>query len=170
MLRCLREHSDLSLWSVSCVEGEDWVLLKVDDRFYDVEDNTVLKWRDSFCSRMVQGEGPMFDYACKESGAYADAPIGRHLQIGAYVGIPLKLSDGEVFGTLCGTDPEPRSPFSETFKASIKLASGLLSLILSQEVPELTNTIRCIASFSLSLGDCYNNRHDNRGKALARSL
>ena len=35
---------------------------------------------------------------------------------------------------------------------------------------EVTNTIRSIASFSLSLGDCYDNRHDNRGKASARSL
>ena len=31
--------------------------------------------------------------------------------------------------------------------------------------PEFTNTIRSIASFSLSLGDC----DDNRGKASARS-
>ena len=114
MLRYLREHSDLGLWSVSRVEGEDWILLKVDDEAYDVGDNTVLKWRDSFCSRMVQGEGSMFDHDCKESGAYADAPIGRQLQIGAYVGIPLELPDGEVFGTLCGIDPKPRAPFSET--------------------------------------------------------
>ena len=137
MLRYLREQSGMGLWSVSRVEGEDWILLKVDDEAYDVGDNTVLKWRDSFCSRMVQGEGSMFDHDCKESGAYADAPIGRQLRIGAYVGIPLKLPDGEVFGTLCGIDPEPRAPFSEAFKASIKLASELLSLILSQEVRKL---------------------------------
>ena len=163
VLRYLREHSDLGLWSVSRVEGEDWILLKVDDEAYDVGDNTVLKWRDSFCSRMVQGEGPMFDHDCKESGAYADAPIGRQLRIGAYVGIPLRLADGEVFGTLCGIDPEPRSPFSETFKASIKLASELLSLILSQEIRELKASHRLTAAIAESHQDRLTGVANRRG-------
>ena len=40
VLKYLREQSDLGLWSVSRVEGEDWILLKVDDEVYDVGDNT----------------------------------------------------------------------------------------------------------------------------------
>ena len=104
MLRYLREHSDLGLWSVSRVEGEDWILLKVDDEAYDVGDNTVLKWRDSFCSRLVQGEGPMFDHDCKESGAYADA-----MPSGAY----WKLSS-------C----RPRAPQSRDLQASISLPAS----------------------------------------------
>ena len=163
VLKYLREQSDLGLWSVSRVEGEDWILLKVDDEVYDVGDNTVLKWRDSFCSRMVRGKGPMFDHDCKESSAYADAPIGRQLQIGAYVGIPLKLPDGRIFGTLCGIDPEPRAAFSETFKASIKLASELLSLILSQEIRELKASHRLTEAIAESHQDPLTGVANRRG-------
>ncbi|MCA1778546.1 MAG: GGDEF domain-containing protein [Xanthomonadaceae bacterium] len=136
VLRYLRQQCDLGMWSVSRAEGNDWILLKVDDRAYNVSDNTILKWEDSFCSRMVRGEGPMFDHDVKASATYCDAPIGRQLKIGAYIGIPLRLPDGTLFGTLCGIDPEPHPAFSETFKASIMLASVLLSLILSQEIRE----------------------------------
>jgi len=137
VLRYLREHSRLGLWSVSRFQDDDWILLRVDDRAYDVTDNTVLQWQDSFCSRMVRGEGPMFDHDCKLSGAYCDAPIGQQLEIGAYIGIPLQLPDGTIFGTLCGIDPAAQPPFDEAFKASVQLAAELLSLILAQEIREL---------------------------------
>lgn len=137
VMRYLREQSDMGLWSISRVQDDDWILLKVDDRAYKLSDNTVLRWQDSFCSRMVLGEGPMFDHDCNLSGSYCDVPIGRQLRISAYVGVPLRFPDGTLFGTLCGIDPEPQLAFSETFKASVRLAGELLSLILAQETREL---------------------------------
>ena len=55
---------------------------------------------------MVQGNGPCIAPVSDAIPAYAEAPIGKQVPIGAYCGIPLNDADGGLFGTLCGIDPQ----------------------------------------------------------------
>ena len=55
VLAFLHQRLGLSLWMVTRTEGENWIVLSVEDDFYQVESGAVFKWTDSFCSRMVQG-------------------------------------------------------------------------------------------------------------------
>ena len=57
---------------------------------------------ETLCSRMVAGEIP---HVVPDTGAdarVAGLPIVREAAIGAYVGVPVHLSDGTPFGSLCG--------------------------------------------------------------------
>lgn len=129
----LRRYSGMAMWTVSRVQDEDWVLLRVDDGFYGMSDNTVLNWGDSFCSKMVRNEGPRFDPNVDATGVYCDRPVYEQVRIGAYIGIPLTLPDGSLFGTLCGIDPEPREDFPAVFRDGVTVIARLLSLIVWEE-------------------------------------
>ena len=134
VLSFLRQRLDFDLWMVTRTEGNDWIMLQVEDHGYGVEEGAVFCWSDSFCSRMVKGEGPRI--APKVSGipAYLEAPIGRKVLIGAYIGIPIVLSDGSLFGTLCAIDPDSKPETITEELPTIELLANLLSTILEHEL------------------------------------
>jgi len=91
---------------VTRTKGDDWIVLHAEDHGYGVENDAVFKRADSFCSQMVQGLGPSMASDSDLMPAYASAPIGKQVKIGAYVGVPLSDADGSLFGTLCAIDPD----------------------------------------------------------------
>jgi len=66
--------------------------------------------------------------------AYGGAEIGRKIPIGAYIGVPLLLSDGRLFGTLCGIDPKPQPDSLADNQDLIELVGSMLSTILQMEL------------------------------------
>lgn len=118
---------------VTRTEGEDWIVLQAEDHGYNVTDGTVFRWADSFCSRMVAGLGPRIAPRSNDVPAYASAPIGQQVKIGAYVGVPLRRADGALFGTLCAIDPDIQ-PESITHEQDlVDLLGDLLSSLLQME-------------------------------------
>ncbi len=138
----------MNLWMVTRVEGDRWVVLLANDDCYGIKSMDCFNWSDSFCSRMVRGDGPMIAPNANEVPAYRDAPIAARLQIGSYIGIPLTRKDNSLFGTLCAIDPDPRDAglcehqsLVEDFARAI---SGLLQLAEYQEAESRSETIKTL--------------------------
>jgi EAL domain-containing protein (putative c-di-GMP-specific phosphodiesterase class I) len=55
----------------------------------------------TYCRRMVQGELPHLVRDTAADERTADLPLTRETGIGAYVGVPIRLWDGTLYGTLC---------------------------------------------------------------------
>src|SRR5690606_32234048 len=125
------------MWMTTRREGEDWILLQVEDHGYDIPAGTVLRWSDSYCSRMVRGEGPQIAPIASNIEAYAQAPINQQAPIGAYIGIPLVCSDGSLFGTLCAIDPDPQPESIAAELPFIRTMARLLMTILCAELNAL---------------------------------
>ncbi len=134
VLSYLHQRLGFKLWMVTRTQGEDWITLQVEDHGYGVKEGDVFCWSDSFCSRMVEGKGPCIAPQVKTIPAYVEAPIGKQVSIGAYVGIPLVLSDGSLFGTLCAIDPDPQSEWIKEELSTVELLAKLLSTILENEL------------------------------------
>lgn len=134
VLSLLRDRLGFDLWMITRTEGEDWIVLHSEDHGYGVAPGTVFRWTDSFCYQMVQGQGPRIAPRSKDVPAYAAAPIGRQVDISAYIGQPLVLEDGSLFGTLCAIDPSPKSDTIEAEQGLLELLTGLLSSILQSEL------------------------------------
>ncbi|KQW93400.1 histidine kinase [Massilia sp. Root418] len=130
----LRERLGFRLWMVTRTEGDDWIVLSADDRGYDVSAGQVFRWSDSFCSRMVRGEGPNIAPDAHQVAAYEASPIARKLEIGAYIGLPLRRADGSLFGTLCAIDPEPQPRELVQEQPLLELMADLLGSLLSAEL------------------------------------
>jgi diguanylate cyclase len=134
ILEYLHQSLGFSLWMVTRTEGDNWIVLRALDAGYGVQDGDVFRWTDSFCSRMVCGDGPQIAPRSKAVPAYATAPIGAQVPIEAYVGVPLESEDGTLFGTLCAIDPKPQPDTIVTALPTVRLLSRLLGTILASEL------------------------------------
>lgn len=130
----LHHRLGFGLWMVTRTEGDDWIVLQSEDHGYNVAPGTVFRWADSFCSRMVQGQGPRVAPDSAQVPAYAAAPIGRQVPIGSYIGAPLYKEDGSLFGTLCAIDPERQPEAIAHEQELVELLAALLSTILQAEL------------------------------------
>ncbi len=134
VLAFLHQRLGFALWMVTRTEGDDWIVLQSEDHGYGVKPGTVFRWADSFCSRMVKGDGPRIAPHSGSVPAYAAAPIGRQVPIGAYVGVPLHASEGELFGTLCAIDPEHQPLEIAGEQELVEMLAALLSTVLQAEL------------------------------------
>lgn len=134
ILAHLQKLFPLDLWMVTRTESDDWIVLEADDQGYGIHRGDVLRWSDSFCARMTAGDGPNIATDANEIKSYREAPIGRQVEIGCYVGYPLRLRDGSLVGTLCGIDPRPGDPRMEKVGESLEILARLLASLLEHEL------------------------------------
>lgn len=163
VLAFLHRRMGFDLWMVTRTEGDDWIVLQSEDHGYGVEPGTVFQWADSFCSEMVKGNGPRIAPRSHDVPAYRDAPIGRQVQIKAYVGLPLTHKDGRLFGTLCAIHPsvQPASIVAE--QELVELLGTLLSTILQAELNAVNEARNAERLQTEALTDALTNTYNRRG-------
>jgi diguanylate cyclase len=162
-LKFLQNRLGMDLWMVTRTEGDDWIVLQIEDQSYGVKQGAVFNWVDSFCSRMTRGLGPRIAPRSQEVPAYAAAPIGQLVKIGAYVGIPLTRSDGSLFGTLCAIDPEPQPEALADELPLVELISSLLCSALEAEMKTQSETRFTERALSEQLMDSLTGLYNLRG-------
>lgn len=141
VLSFLHRKFGFGLWMVTRAEGDDWIVLHSEDHGYGIAPGKIFRWADSFCSRMVQGQGPCIAPDSARVPAYAAAPIGAQIPIGSYIGMPLHRDDGRLFGTLCAIDPAPQPEAIVREQDLIALLTTLLGSLLQAEL-KATETMR----------------------------
>jgi diguanylate cyclase (GGDEF)-like protein len=109
------------------------VYLHLRDSVYGAQQGGFHAWSDSFCQYMVTGATPQIAPHAMAVPEYANARVARHIKIGAYIGAPIQGSDGRLFGTLCGLDPQPQSTELHEHATLLKLLATLLGQILVGE-------------------------------------
>ena len=134
VLDFLQTRFPFGLWMVTRTEGNDWIVLQALDKGYGVREGDVYRWADSFCARMMAGQGPRLAPRAAAVPAYAAAPIGQQLDIGAYLGVPLMRSDGALFGTLCAIDPREQPQLGDTDLELVELLANLLATLLAADL------------------------------------
>ncbi len=133
ILQTLYQRLPFDLWMVTETRGNDWIVQVADDRGYNVRAGDVFEWSESFCYRMTRGLGPQFAMDCQNIPAYATAPIGEQVPIGAYIGIPLMLDNGYLYGTLCAIHPQAMPAVSKADEEYVYVQARLLSTLISSE-------------------------------------
>lgn len=108
-LRYLKEQSGLGAWMVLRRQHDDAVVLEVDDSAFGFTSQQTSAWNDSICGRMVAGHGPNVAPDVSQVEAYRESPDAISTGVAAYIGVPILLSSGELFGALCGIDRERQS-------------------------------------------------------------
>lgn len=129
----LRAAVPMGFWAVTRCDEHQQVYLEVRDDAYGLAAGDSCPWEDSFCIHMVEGRAPEIAPDAMAVSAFAAAPAASELQIGAYIGIPIRAADGTLFGTLCGIDPATRSAELEAQRPLLGLLVGLLTAILEAD-------------------------------------
>jgi GAF domain-containing protein len=84
--------------TIHAVVGPVWVV----DRL----EGAVVPLEQSYCMRMLSGEIPNVVPDTRAEPALRELPVTR--ECGAYIGVPVRLSDGRVHGTFCCVSTEPK--------------------------------------------------------------
>ncbi|ONG38666.1 hypothetical protein BKE30_12090 [Alkanindiges hydrocarboniclasticus] len=134
VLSFLHKRLGFDLWMITRTEGDDWIVLQSEDHGYGVKPGQVFRWADSFCCHMVEGLTPRMAPCSDLVTLYASAPIAQQITIKSYIGYPLLNEHGELFGTLCAIDPQPKPESLKLEENLIELLGGLLSLTLQKEL------------------------------------
>jgi diguanylate cyclase (GGDEF)-like protein len=83
---------------------------------------------------MISGDGPRVAPDTDLVAAYVTAPITQQLTVRAYIGVPLSLPDGTLFGSLCAIDPARQPDDIVEEQHLIELLASMLSSILNSEL------------------------------------
>ncbi|GGI54096.1 sensor domain-containing diguanylate cyclase [Oxalicibacterium solurbis] len=162
-LHFLRERFGFDLWVLTRTEGNDRIVLTVEESGNNTKPGDVSRWSDSFCSRMVDGLGPRVAPRAQEIEAYATAPVTSQQQIGAYIGVPIRRSDGSLFGTLCAIDPQPQPDSIRNDQALVELLADLLGSLLNTELAATDNRRRAEHAEAEAASDGLTSLYNRRG-------
>jgi EAL domain-containing protein (putative c-di-GMP-specific phosphodiesterase class I) len=92
---------------------------------------------DSFCQRILEGRLPELILDASLYPAAHEVPLTAALPIGSHLNVPLRLSDGEIYGTFCCISRIPDLTLTErdlsTLRAFADLAAGQIELGLNRQ-------------------------------------
>jgi EAL domain-containing protein (putative c-di-GMP-specific phosphodiesterase class I) len=102
ILSLARAALDMDMALVGAFDG-DFVVEAVDgdNEWFDLAVGTRLPAEQTYCRRMTQGDLPHLIHDAAGDKRTADLPLTREAGIGAYIGAPIRLWDGTLYGTLC---------------------------------------------------------------------
>jgi GAF domain-containing protein len=96
--------------------------LKGDAPSFGWEEGGSIPLEESYCKRVIDGRLPSAVPDATGDERTRDLRITREAGIGSYVGVPLKLSDGRPYGTLCCLSHSPDPWLAER---DVRLMEGL---------------------------------------------
>jgi GAF domain-containing protein len=86
---------------------------------------TVFPLEQTYCMRMLSGEIPNIVPDTRDEPAISDLDVTQEFH--AYVGVPVRLSDGRVHGTLCCVSREPRTALGSEELRFMETLAGIVA-------------------------------------------
>jgi GAF domain-containing protein len=111
MLSAVREVLEMDVVFVSEFSGDRMIfrVLEGDAESFGWREGEGFPIDESYCKRVLDGRIPRVVPDAKREDATKDLRVTSEADIGSYVAVPLVLSDGRLYGTLCcvGHAPDP---------------------------------------------------------------
>ncbi len=163
VLNFLYQTINFDLWVVTRHNDGDYIVLKSKDHGYNLHPGDTFKWCDTFCSRMVKGEGPNFAPNLADFTSYVETPFASIAKVGSYMGVPIRTADGEVFGTLCAVDPDPKDPGLRQFLPMVETFATLLGNMVDGELKATAESRRAERAEAEAMMDTITPLYNRRG-------
>jgi PAS domain S-box-containing protein len=110
-LQSVREVLGMDVAYVSEVVGDEMVFREVDGdaESFGIRSGQSMPLRQTYCQRMLDGRLPNLIPDTRADDRAASLPMTQVAGVGAFATVPLTLSDGRVYGTLCAAGHERTS-------------------------------------------------------------
>lgn len=126
-LRAIRAHLGMDVAFVSEFRGDSrrfrYVDSAVDDCPVRAGDGGPLQ--ESYCQRVVDGRLPELIHDAGSLAESAALPVTADLPVGAHLSVPVRLSDGSVFGTFCCFSYKPDHSLNDRDLAVMRVFAEL---------------------------------------------
>lgn len=127
ILCALRQHMEMDVAFVSkFADGKRFYqYVDASDAGREIEVGGFDPLEDSYCQRVIDGRLPELIRDAADCTAAAELTITVALKIGAHLSVPLKLSDGRIYGTFCCFSHAPKPSLNER---DLSIVSAFASL------------------------------------------
>lgn len=144
LLAGLREHLMLEVCFVSEVADglRTFRFIEGDARAFGIEIGQAVPADSTYCQRMLDGVIPNIVADTRADPGTRDLAGTRH-GIAAYIGVPVVLPSGRVYGTLCAWSRRPQPMLDDRDVAFLRMSADLIAEILAFSVgPEVVDDLR----------------------------
>jgi len=164
VLEHLREHVPMGFWAVTRVENGRQTYLYLDDNSYGLSSGGSHPWEDGFCIHMAAGTAPTVAPDAQSVPEYAGAAVNAAAQVGAYAGSVITEPDGQLFGALCGFDPDVKADDERLVSAGplLQLLGMLLTMALAADRARDHVSARAVAAEIASETDVLTGLYNRR--------
>jgi signal transduction histidine kinase len=100
---------------------------------FGLEPGTTVPLADSYCGRVVDGRLPSLVPDTAAEPEVRDLPATAAAGLRAYVGVPLSLPDGRLYGTLCAASHSARPDLRDRDVAFLRVLADVLAQVLARE-------------------------------------
>ena len=117
--------------AVARVTDKKWIACAVkDDVNFGLEPGGELDLGTTICDEIRDSHVPVVFDDAQAHPVYADHHTPRIYGLRSYISFPIIRANGEMFGTLCAIDPEPRQVSSDETKEMFRLFAELIAFHL----------------------------------------
>jgi EAL domain-containing protein (putative c-di-GMP-specific phosphodiesterase class I) len=135
MLHAVREHLGMDVAFLAEFRTRDRIFRNVDAKSAaPIRAGDTLSLDQGYCQRVVDGRLPQL---IKDAAAHPEAaalPETRAVPIGSHLSVPIRLSDGRVYGTLCCFSFVPDVSLTERDLQIMRVLAELLADQIDQEM------------------------------------
>lgn len=136
VLRVVREHMGMDVAFLASIDDSKRIFRVVDvagsDLPIQVCDSDPIE--ETYCQRIVDGRLPQLLPDASSNPISAALPITDELSIRAYMGVPVTLSDGHVYGTLCCYSNKPNETLNERDLGLLRAFAELAATQVERDV------------------------------------
>ena len=137
-LSAARDHLGMDASYLTTIDSRNQTIHAVisDDQDVKRYQGTVFPVEQTFCMRMLTGQIPNMvpDTAAEPAISHLPAAAQFH----AYIGVPVKLADGRVHGTLCCVSHAPRTELVDEELRFMNVLAGIVGTRIDQARGDLT--------------------------------
>lgn len=152
VLNVVRTHLGMDVAFVSQFRVDDRVFTHVDARERSPikpGDKALLK--DGYCQRVVDGRLPQLIPNAQELPATAALPETQAIPIGAHISVPIRLSDGRVYGTFCCFSFLPDVTLTERDLQMMRAFADMVADQIDREMQAASERDECVARINRAL-------------------
>ncbi|MFT6689508.1 MAG: EAL domain-containing protein (putative c-di-GMP-specific phosphodiesterase class I) [Colwellia sp.] len=136
LLSIVRKHLDMEVAFISKFINKDRVFNIVDSKNemlpINVSDSDPIE--ETYCAKIVDNVLPNIIHNTKENDITSRLPITDKLSIGSYIGVPIKLSTGEIYGTFCCYKKSPDDTLNHRDLSFLNAIADIASELIEKNV------------------------------------
>jgi response regulator RpfG family c-di-GMP phosphodiesterase len=136
-----------------------------------------IELEQTYCQRMVDGRIPNIVRDTRADARVKDLAVTQEADLGAYIGVPVVLSNGKVYGSLCGLSHESKDSLDAYDVRFLQVLSRIIADQLErQELEAMNQRLQVEAAgvdalvAALEARDGYTGNHSQAVVELSRAV
>jgi EAL domain-containing protein (putative c-di-GMP-specific phosphodiesterase class I) len=137
LLATARTSLGLSVAFLARMDGPDQILEVVDSAVpFLFQEGNVQRRETSLCQAILDGKAPEVIRDLRDHPEAMKLPAARFPRIRSYVSVPVRLSDGRLYGTLCAAGLRPEKALSRRDKSLMDVLARAAAVVIEPDVVE----------------------------------